>query len=367
MIKRTTVAFVLIIFLTACGHPLIPKSVLNRPQVGPTARPPLTFSVNGSSSLPAIGANGPVLGVNLYALSNYSAARVRTDGHRVLSYIRNFLHAGAVDIVWNFYTSDLSSNTVDATSATLSASNVAILTKIAKQNHLLVEYRPLIMIRGDHPWEGSIKPANPPLWFDSYYNRELPYLRVAQHYDIREFVAATEMKDLNGSIYWPKFFSRIGQVYHGAISYAAHQANYFPPKTELLPVSYLGVDMYRALGLPSSATVGQVTAKYESFFSRMSASVLRRTAIEETGIQARAGAYQKPSFLYIKGSLDEAVQANWFTAACNTVKKYNMRAVFFWKVDLTDYPITHPASSLSTFEGKEGAKAIAACASILNS
>jgi len=95
--------------------------------------------------------------------------------------------------------------------------------------------------------------------------------------------------------------------------------------------------------------------------------VLRRTAIDETGIEARAGAYQEPSYLYISGSLDEAVQANWITAACNTVKKYDMRAVFFWKVDLTDYPITQPASSLSTFEGKEGAQAIRRCTSVLSS
>jgi hypothetical protein len=38
--------------------------------------------------------------------------------------------------------------------------------------------------------------------------------------------------------------------------------------------------------------------------------------------------------------------------------------VFFWKVDLTDNP-AHPASSLSTFEGKEGAIAISKCAEIL--
>jgi len=34
-------------------------------------------------------------------------------------------------------------------------------------------------------------------------------------------------------------------------------------------------------------------------------------------------------------------------------------------MDLTDYPVTHPAPSLSTFEGKLGAKAIANCAGIL--
>jgi len=41
-----------------------------------------------------------------------------------------------------------------------------------------------------------------------------------------------------------------------------------------------------------------------------------------------------------------------------------MRGLFFWKVDLTDNP-AYPADSLSTFEGKLGAGAIARCAAIL--
>ena len=63
-------------------------------------------------------------------------------------------------------------------------------------------------------------------------------------------------------------------------------------------------------------------------------------------------------------SLSEKVQVNWFTAACKTVQRYHMRGVFFFKVDLTDNPV-HPATSLSTFEGRRGAAAIAACARIL--
>jgi hypothetical protein len=42
-----------------------------------------------------------------------------------------------------------------------------------------------------------------------------------------------------------------------------------------------------------------------------------------------------------------------------------MRGVFFWKVDLTDNP-DHPARSLSTFEGRQGAAAISDCANILS-
>ena len=64
------------------------------------------------------------------------------------------------------------------------------------------------------------------------------------------------------------------------------------------------------------------------------------------------------------GRLNEGVQVNWFTAACKTVQRYHMRGVFFFKVDLTDNP-AHPASSLSTFEGREGAAAIGECARIL--
>ncbi|MGD0603186.1 MAG: hypothetical protein ABSA53_06245 [Streptosporangiaceae bacterium] len=356
VIKRLLALLVLVALATGCGHPLLPRSALAMPQVA--------ASRSGTQTA-VIGANGPALGVNLYALSNYSAARVKADGMRTLSYIRNVLHAGAVDIVWNFYASSPDANTVDATSASLSAVNVAILTGIAKQDHLLVDYRPLIMIKGDHPWEGYISPADPALWFSNYYDEELPYLRMAQKYRINEFVAATEMRALNSSPYWPMFFTRIGAVYHGVISYAAHQSDYFPSGTQLLRLDYIGVDMYASLNLPSSASSAQVTAAYESSFSHVPASVLRRTAIDETGIQARVGAYQEPSYLYVPGTLDEAVQANWFIAACDTVKKYDMRAVFFWKVDLTDYPVTHPASSLSTFEGKEGARAISRCASIL--
>jgi len=59
------------------------------------------------------------------------------------------------------------------------------------------------------------------------------------------------------------------------------------------------------------------------------------------------------------------VQANWFTAACAMVAKYHMRGVFFWKVDLTDNP-AHPATSLSTFEGRKGVAAISECARILH-
>jgi hypothetical protein len=352
--------------VTGCGHPLIP-----------TAGPVNTESAAalGETDLPVLGDSEPVLGVDLYAPRNYTAAQVQAYGERMLAYVKNVLKADVVGIVWNFYAADLYSDAIGATGATLSASNVGILTKIAIQDHLLVEYRPLILVpSAPNHWEGLINPYPPAKWFNNYYHAELPYLRIAQQLGVREFVAASEMQDLNNSPLWPSFFAAVSHIYHGVISYTSWDGNYFgaAPGTsfqvarpDLLPAKYLGVDMYWHMNLPAAATATEVTAAWEALFSTVSPAVLRRTAIDETGIQARAGAYSRPEDLNVPGLTSEQVQVSWFTAACDTVRRYHMRGVFFFKVDLADNP-EHPAKSLSTFEGREGAAAISECAQTLH-
>lgn len=330
----------------------------------------------GQSDWPVLGISKPILGVDLYALDNYSPAQVKAYGQSTLAYIKTVLKADAVGIVWNFYAPGLYKDSVMATDNTLSARNVAILTRIAQENHLLVEYRPLILVpSASNQWEGNISPFPEAKWFDSYYRAELPYLKVAQKYHVSEFVTATEMADLNGSPLWPSFFKRIARVYHGLISYAAWDGEYFggdpgdtpqPAKSELLPVKYIGMDMYWHMNnLRAAATQAEVTKAWEALFGLMPRSLLGRTAIDEMGIKAQAGAYAQPQGTGQTGAPDEQVQVNWFTAACETVRHYHMRGVFFFKVDLTDNT-AHPATSLSTFEGREGAAAISRCAHILH-
>ena len=360
--RRSVVLLALALVVTACGQP---KS-------GPVNANPAAL---GETDLPVLGGSEPILGVDLYAPKNYTAAQVTADGERTLAYIKNVLKANAVGIVWNFYAASYYSEAAEATSATLSVSNVGILTKIATQDHLLVEYRPLIQVPSmPDNWEGRINPYSQDEWFNSYYRVELPYLRLAQQLGVREFVVASEMYDLNSSPLWPSFFTRISQVYHGVISYTSWDGNYFgsAPGTsfqvarpDLLPAKYLGMDMYWHMNLPAAATTAQVTASWEALFGKVPPSVLHRTAIDETGIQAREGAYAKPQDLAAPGIGSDQVQANWFTAACATVRRYHMRGVFFFKVDLADNP-AHPAKSLSTFEGREGAAAISECAQTLH-
>lgn len=313
-----------------------------------------------------IGSNGPVVGVNLYALHNYTAAQTTADGKRTLSYIKNTLHASAVDLVWNMYVPSDYANSVVTDKTTLSAANIGILTKIAQADGLLVEYRPLLFVQtSGNTWEGRVEPSNPVQWFGSYYAKNLPYLAMAQKYHINEYVIGTEMNRLTPARQWAGFLASCARVFKGEISYAQDQYFYFPPLTQLPPTKLAGMDMYEPLKLPASAPLSKVVAAFEAFFAKVPASLLRKTAIQETGIEARAGAYSHPPNLLLAGVLDQVVQFNWFTAACQTVKRFHMRGVFFWKVDLSDYPLTHPASSLSTFEGKQGAVAISKCESII--
>jgi hypothetical protein len=354
--RRLAVLLVDAAMVAACSH---------GPVEGSAPKPAETTPVPVNTAAP-VPLSQPVLGVNLYAPSNYPAAAVEVDGKRMLAYIKNVLNADAVGIVWNFYAPDRQSDAVEANANTLTAGNVAILTRIALQDHLQVEYRPVIVVNNaPNSWEGFIDPANPVAWFASYYRAELPYLQTAQQYKISEFVASTEMYDLDTSPLWAHFFIQESGVYHGVISYAGWDGTFFSRDSPLLPVHYLGVDMYYHFkDLPETATAAQVTAAWERVFAFLPASVLARTAIDETGIAARAGAYADPPALQLPGVLDEEVQANWYIAACNTVNHYHMRGVFFWKVDLSDHP-AHPAASMAVFEGKEGAAAISECAQIL--
>ena len=345
--------------------------------VGPVQTSPLTqgnprqvtaHQIAARPNVASIGSKGPVVGVNLYAVHNYSATQTVTDGTRTLAYIKDNLHASAVDLVWNMYApNDSSDSVVTKKTETLPASNIGILTRIAQQDGLSVEYRPMMFAETTgNTWEGRIKPSDPNAWFNSYYEANLPYLKMAQKYGINEYVIGTEMNDLTPDPQWPAFLARAAEVFTGQISFAANDNVYFLPTPQIPPTRLTGVDMYEKLRLLPSVPLNEVVAAYERFFAGVPASLLERTAIQETGIEARAGAYGDPPSLGRPGELDETVQYDWFMAGCETVKRFHLRGIFFWKVDLADYPVDHPAHSLSTFEGKTGAVAISKCEGIIN-
>ena len=113
VMRRQALLLAAVMMITGCAHSLIPAR-----DPGTTR----TAASLGQSKWPVLGTSRPVLGVDLYALNNYPAAQVRGLRTRTLGYIKNVLKADAVGIVWNFYTPNLYSAVVQASDATLSAS-----------------------------------------------------------------------------------------------------------------------------------------------------------------------------------------------------------------------------------------------------
>jgi hypothetical protein len=310
----------------------------------------------------AIRPQKPVLGVDLYAQTNYSGRVVGRDGPRDLTYIRHTLGAASVGIAWNFFSPKDFSNTVRATGQTLAPAHVAYLTRRAKADHLSVEYRPLIKVQHGSQWDGYISPPNQARWFANYYRTLLPYLRVAQRLHVGEFVVETELERLNSSSQWPRFLRRVRRVYHGVVSYAALGTQYYPRSRHLLPVWKYGVTAYPNMNLPDSARIPRLVQAWKQVFASVPAGIRYRTAIDETGIPALDGAYHNPARWARKGHLNETVQARFFSSECVAVKDLHLRAIYFWNVNLNDDPLRPPFPSPTTFEGKKGAKAIRGCA-----
>jgi 4-amino-4-deoxy-L-arabinose transferase-like glycosyltransferase len=307
----------------------------------------------------------PVLGVDLYAPRYYLPAVVLRDGARNLGYIHHSLGAQSAGIIWNLYSPAARSSVVARSPAlSLTAPEVAALTRQARALGMSVEYRPLIRVGPRHRWEGHIRPPDQRSWFASLYRAELPYLQTAQRLGVHEFVVGTELRLLSHSRYWPWFLAKVRAVYHGTVSYASWQEDYWAPGAALPPTGAYGVDPYPHISLAPSATVRQLTAEWEAYFSHVPEATLARTAMQEVGITAQANAYAHPENWSVPGRPAPQVQANWFTAACETAAHYHMRGIYFYEVNLTDNP-ARPLRFPAFFVGNRGSRAIRSCLRIL--
>jgi Glycoside Hydrolase Family 113 len=346
MKTRFILISMLLVAVAGCGHPLIPQAALDQQPSPAAARQ-----------------SQPVLGVDLYVSANYPMPVIQADGTRNLYYIKRVLGAGSVGIVWNLYSPSLSSEAVRASGITLSPAKVGAITREAMSDGLSVEYRPLIRVGPKWHWEGSISPPDPAAWIAHLYDAEAPYLRLAQRLHVSRFVVSTELKALDTSNEWPSFFRRVAKIYHGTVSYAAYQSDYFAAAPRLLPVSWPGVDPYPDLHLPDTATQHQLIAAWAGFFRQVPPAVLARTTLEEVGFAGVSGAYNAPQNWNLAGQPNSLMTARWFTAACTIVHKYHLRGIYFYEVNITDNPL-QPLSFPAFFVDRPGARAIAGCRSI---
>jgi hypothetical protein len=300
----------------------------------------------------------PLVGVNLYVDENYSLADTKAWGARDLTYIADTLKVKAVAIDWDYNVPSRTSNSVAASSArTPTVADLAALTSIARSHGLRVEYRVLYAIGNSDSRNESIQPTNLTAWLGSLLAAETPALQLAQRDHVSEFVAGTEMASIDQSPLWSGFFAKAARLYHGTLSYASWggksgSGGFFSPQGAPLPLRYFGASAYPPVNLPATATVAQLTKAWVAFLRRAPESLLRVTAIDETGIPAVAGAYHDPYQWNGLGTSkpDLAVQANWYRAACQAADLVHVRAIYFWSAVLS----SDPASAQPSLEGFEG-------------
>ncbi len=311
---------------------------------------------------------GPILGIDVEADGYYSIAKAQEYGRSLAAYIRDDLHANTMGIVWDFCDPSFTSNLVGKCRRTLSVPAVKAIADAARAYGLNVQLRPIIRVGpprnwGNAPlsWEGFINPADQKAWFRNLLRAETPYLKLLRSYPGSRAAVATEPWTITGSPRWLWLLGKTHGVCHCATSIASQIDRY---RAGVLPSKNApGVDWYAHFHILDSASQATVTAAWEQSMHRVHRRLLKRTTLDEEGIRGTAGAYKHPESWAINGPPDPTVQARWFTGACQTVKHFHMKGIYFYEIPLNDDP-AHPFSFPGYFINNAGSAAIRGCADI---
>ena len=308
----------------------------------------------------------PILGVDVESDVNYPVATAKAYGRRVVSYIRSGLHANSVGIIWDLCDPSFTSNVVTRCHRSLSPQAVRAIADKAGQERMTVQLRPLIRV--GHPagwgiahlsWEGFVHPSSQAEWFRNLLRAETPYLKILRGFHRAQFVVGTEPFYTASSPYWRWLLDRAHSVCKCATIVASHTGRY---RSGIIPSrKRAGVDWYSHLRIPANSSQARVTSAFEASMKMVPRRLLARTSLDEEGIRATLGAYRHPEKWNVNGPSDPEVQARYFTAACQTVKHYHMRGVYFYLIPLRDNP-AHPLTFPAYFVRNAGAKAIQGCA-----
>lgn len=303
------------------------------------------------------------VGVDLYVNHAYTGD-AETLATRDLAYLRDALGVRNVQIIWNLQSEG---NQVRQGADTPSAQVVGTVTNVARDDGLNVSYRVMFSVPSGR--SDRINPTNSSAWFASLYAAEKPYLEVAQRTGVREFIAGTEHTTIEDNPLWGRFFVWASSVYHGTLSYTSwggrpgYGGVFGGNLSELPPVTDYGLTAYPKVNLPADASQEQVTVAWEAFLRHLPVSVRSRTALDEVGIPAAAGAYNNPwNWDAYNGAADNDVQVRWFTAVCTAAAAEHLRGVWFFPMFLDDNPV-HPYPGLAKFENRPASEAaIRTCA-----
>lgn len=253
------------------------------------------------------------------------------------------LHANAVGIAFPIYDNTLTSSVVYAklvcgSGLQDSTPPVSVLEQVVRVAHSLglhVLLRPsLDQSRfGPFGWSGIIKPTDVAQWFTTYMATIRPYLVMAQREHVEHFAIESEINSLAARANWKDAIWKAKRWYKGNLEW--NYSWFSSVKKFARANTSFSIDAYpRFNGAASDATVPQLTTLWRSMLYTKSMQIpYVPTTIDEIGIPAQDGAYATPyaTLPLSEYPFDEAIQANWFTAACNFMKSDQMmRGIYYW-------------------------------------
>ncbi|MGD0394636.1 MAG: pentapeptide repeat-containing protein [Acidimicrobiales bacterium] len=286
------------------------------------------------------------LGIDVYTTDNCEPASVwQANATNEMKGIKS-LGANTVQIVFPFYTTAPNASTLfsadlcgepEANPVPLqspSPARLAVLVHAGQAAGLHVMLRPLldqsnIYIFGD--WRGNIKPTNKSAWMTSYEAVLKPYLEMAQANKVTRFAISSELTSLSSSLQWPSVIASAKKLYSGQLtfdsSWVAPLAGAVHAGTAVAQDAYPDIPHSSA-----TTTVAQLLAGWNTYLkAEPLAAPAASDVFEEVGITAIDGTYAKPNIAPPPGgTFNQAIQANWFTAACEFVKQHKIGGVYFW-------------------------------------
>jgi hypothetical protein len=336
----------------------------------------LTVSLGAAIAVPALSSasapsrtapsSGPLKGIAILMnnANQITDAQAVATANTLFSTIVTKFHANAVSFDFPFWQNSSSSNLPERAAMTPSPQRLAALTAIAHRYHLSVEYRPYLY-EGDLKKNSrtSIKPTNVTTWITNYSTFLQPYLISANEAGVSSFSVALELTTLLPYLsQWTQLVEKAHAVYGGQLFYSQQ---HFP--MESLPLTSRGYDAYEPITLssPSKVSVGAFTSGFEHNFQLpgMQTSPADLT-VEELGIAAVAGAYNKPFYEHYKLStkIDRTVQVDWFQGACNAYWALHLTGMYFWAIGFNAFtPTENNTKSMYSWYGTPTANVVASC------
>jgi hypothetical protein len=324
--------------LKALQTPSVPSSSSRTPSL------PLSSSRQpGLPALPPTTAFQRGIDVDFYT---YPGQDVATAAAVTMGYARS-LHANAIAISFPFFMTSRQAAGVQSGTATPTPEQLATVIIAARRMGMRVTLRPLLDEKALGGSRANFLPMNEAAWFASYRKFLVPYLAVAQQLHVSEFIIGAEFTRFSRSSHWKKLDRSIYPIYHGQLGCSDN-----------LQFQHGGCGTARQLVDAYQPLLPPLAAAWRSY----GATFPRGTVLAEVGIAAVHGAWIKPWQIHWPDSvLDSAMQAQWFTDACDAAKAGHLGGIYFWALGLSVQQTGPTRANASLWAHSAGASAISRC------